>query len=209
MDPMSCGPAPDTRIRHCRWRRRAATVGGARPGGLRARWTVSSGPAVSLLCGVGDVLSRHACGRPWIIGQHRSNALELLAFGPRRVAILGECLDDINRQLWCMSTGSGCGRGCLAILRAGSGRSAMESGTPLETTGRSGGKDFIPLGTRTYAYSRRAPVGWILLSQSRLVILTGYNSGEWSGTVSTLRSMSPPRRASTEKGRVLAIGRRR
>jgi hypothetical protein len=59
--------------------------------------SVSSGPAVSLLCGVGDVLSRHTCGRPWIIGQHRSNALELLDFGPRRVAILGECLDDINR----------------------------------------------------------------------------------------------------------------
>ena len=53
--------------------------------------------AVSLLCGVGEVLSRHACGRPWIIGQHRSHALQLVDFGPRRVAILGECLGGISR----------------------------------------------------------------------------------------------------------------
>jgi hypothetical protein len=115
--------------------------------------SVSSGPAVSLLCGVGDVLSRHACGRPWIIGQHRSNALQLLDFGPRRVAILGECLDDINR----LATANGVVNQLMDVLSPLPGSFHIVIPTPPDwPRGRYGR---IPLGTRTYAYSRRAPVG--------------------------------------------------
>lgn len=59
--------------------------------------TEATAPATLLLSGVGDVLARHACGRPWIIGQYRSQAVHLFDIGPMRIAVLGECLADITR----------------------------------------------------------------------------------------------------------------
>jgi asparagine synthase (glutamine-hydrolysing) len=59
--------------------------------------TEATAPAAALLCGAGDVLARHPCGRLWIIGQYQSPAVHLLDIGPTRVAVLGECLAAVNR----------------------------------------------------------------------------------------------------------------
>jgi asparagine synthase (glutamine-hydrolysing) len=57
----------------------------------------STMPATVRLCTVGDVLVRHASGRPWIVGSQRSRAVRVLDRGAIRVAVLGEALTTDDR----------------------------------------------------------------------------------------------------------------